>query len=85
MILRGAQIQWNVHGKCGLLPNRTLSDNRAELYSSGVLAHTETTFHNVWSPVVNSDPEVRHLPGGTGRKPFHMTRARSQAVHRPST
>ena len=39
MILRGAEIQRNGHGRCGLLPNRTFSSNRAELPSSGVLAH----------------------------------------------
>jgi len=41
MILRGAQIQWNGHGKCGLLPNRTLSSNKAELPSPCMLAHQE--------------------------------------------
>jgi hypothetical protein len=84
MILRGAQIQRKGRGKCSLLPNRTLSNNRAELHSSGVPAHTETILHNVWFPVVNSDPKVQHLPRGAGRKLFHTTRARSQAVHRPS-
>lgn len=83
MILRGAQIQRKGHGECGLLTNRTLSYNRTELHSSGVLAHAETSLHNVWSPVVNSDRGVQHLPGYTGRKPFHTTRARSQAVYRP--
>jgi len=83
MILRGAQIQWKGHGECSLLPNRTLSYNRAELHSSGVLAHIEISLHDMCSPVANSDREVQHLPGCTGRKPFHMTRARSQAVHRP--
>ena len=83
MILRGAQIQRKGHGECSLLPNRTLSSNRATLHSVGVLAHTETSLHNMWSPVVNPDLELQHLPGCTGRKPFHMTRARSQAVHRP--
>ena len=40
MILRGAQIQRDGHGRCGLLPNRTLSSNRAEWPSSAVLEHT---------------------------------------------
>jgi hypothetical protein len=40
MILRGAQIHRNGHGKCGLLPNPTLSINRAQLPSAGVLAKT---------------------------------------------
>ena len=83
MILRGAQIQREGHGECSLLPNRTLSNNRAELQSSGVLAHTETSLHNMWSPAVNSDRGDQHLPGWTGRKPFYMTQARSQAVDRP--
>ena len=83
MILRGAQVRRKGHGKCGLLPNRTLSNNRAELPSAGVLAHTETSLHNVWSPVVNSDRGVQDLRGCTGKKSFHMTRARRQDVHRP--
>ena len=40
MLLRGAQIQRDGHGKCGLLPNPTLSSNRAQLPTSGVLANT---------------------------------------------
>ena len=38
MILRGIQIQRCGHGKCGLLSDRTLSSNLAELQPSGVLA-----------------------------------------------
>ena len=38
MILRGALIQRKGHGTCGLLPNPTLSSNRAQLPSSTVLA-----------------------------------------------
>ena len=57
MIPRRAQVRRKGHGKCGLFPNRTLSNNRAELPSSGVLAHTETGLHNVWSPMVNSETE----------------------------
>jgi hypothetical protein len=40
MILRGAQIQRDGHGRCGLLPNPTLSSNRAQLPTSGVFANT---------------------------------------------
>ena len=83
MILRGALIQRKGHGECSLLPNRTLSNNRAELHSSGLLAHTETSLHNVWSLVGNSDREVHNLLDCTGRKPIHMTRARFQVVHQP--
>ncbi len=48
MILRGTQIQRDGHGRCGLLPNRTLSNNRTELPSSIVPAHTGTKMHNLW-------------------------------------
>ena len=82
MILRGTQIQRDGHGKCGLLPNRTLSSNRAELPSSVVLTHTGTNLHNVWSLVVTSDREMPHLPDCTDRKPFHVTRARCRVVRR---
>jgi hypothetical protein len=40
MILREAQSQPDGHGKCGLLPNSTLSSNRAQLPISGVRANT---------------------------------------------
>jgi hypothetical protein len=83
MILREAQVRRKGHGKCGLLLNRTLSNDRAELPSSNVLAHTEASFHNVWSPVVNSDQGAQDQRGRTGRKPFYMTRAKCQDVHRP--
>jgi hypothetical protein len=43
MILRGAQIQRNGHGRCGLLlPISVLSFNRAEVPFSGVLGHAGT-------------------------------------------
>lgn len=42
MILRGAQIQRNGHGRCGLLPLNVLSFNRAELLLSGALGHAGT-------------------------------------------
>ena len=57
MILRGAQIQRDGNGKCGLLPNRTLSSNKAELPSSGVCTRTGTKLHIVWPLVVASDRE----------------------------
>ena len=42
MILRGTQIQREGHGRCGLLPNRTLSNNRTELPSPNVpVAHRD--------------------------------------------
>ena len=48
MILRGTQIQRDGHGRCGLLPYRTLSKNKADLPPPGVLAHTGTKLHNLW-------------------------------------
>ena len=78
MILRGAQIQRNGHGRCGLLPNRTLSSNRAELPSSGVLTHTATNLHNLRLLTVTSDRKVQS--DCQGRKPFHVTRAKCRVV-----
>lgn len=43
MILRGTLIHRNGHGQCGLLPNPTFFNNRAQLSFSGVPAHTRTT------------------------------------------
>ena len=43
MILRGAQIHRDGHGKCGLLPNPTLSSNNAPLPSASVFANTRTS------------------------------------------
>jgi hypothetical protein len=83
MILRGALIQRDGHGKCGLLPNPTLSSNRAQLPSSGVHAHTGTNLHNVWLLVVISDREVEHWSDCQDRKPFHVTRARCRVVRLP--
>jgi hypothetical protein len=61
MILRGAQIQRDGHGKCGLLPISTLSSNRAQLPTSGVLANT-------WKSLFDSVISHRHFtPGGTAR------------------
>ncbi len=42
MILRGAQIHRDGHGKCGLLPNPTLSRNNAPLPSASVFSNTRT-------------------------------------------
>ena len=61
MILRGAQIQRDGHGRCGLLPNRTLPSNRAQLPPSGMLAQTRTNLQNLWFCVFTSDQEVRHM------------------------
>ena len=59
MIIRGAQIHRDGHGKCGLLPNPTLSSNRAKLRSFGVLANTRMSLGD-------SVVSYRHFtPGGT--------------------
>jgi hypothetical protein len=81
MILRGTQIQRDGHGKCGLLPNRTFSSNKALLPSSDVRARTGTNLHNVWPRVVISDREMQNCPC-QDRKPFHVTRARCRVVQR---
>jgi len=62
MILRGTQIQRDGHGRCGLLPNRTLSNNRTKLPSSNVRTHTGTKMHNLW-PLSSGylDKEVAEL------------------------
>jgi hypothetical protein len=61
MILREAQLHRNGHGKYGLLPNPTLSSNRARWPTSGVLANT---------PMSLCSSVVAHRyfkPGGTAR------------------
>jgi hypothetical protein len=83
MVFPGTQIQRDGHGRCGLLPNRTLSSNRVELPSSGVLAYTGTNLHNVRPLVVTSDREAQNWSDCQGRKPFHVTRARCRVVRRP--
>jgi hypothetical protein len=61
MILRDAQIHRDGHRKCGLLPNSTLSSNRAQLPISGVPANTRMSR---WNFVISH----RHFtPGGTAR------------------
>jgi hypothetical protein len=58
MILRGTQIHRDGHGKCGLLPNPTLSSNTAQLPSSGALANTR---------MIRGDSVVSSSPLHTGR------------------
>ncbi len=72
MIFRGAQIHRDGHGKCGLLPKRTLSSNSAELSSSGVLAPSGVTLPNFWPRVIVSNREGQHVAGCQGRNPFHV-------------
>jgi hypothetical protein len=60
MILRGAQIQREGHGRCDLLPNRTFSSHKAELLSAGVRVHTGTNLHNLPPLVAASDRAVQN-------------------------
>ena len=61
MVLREAQIQPDAQSKCSLLPNSTLSSNRAQLPISGVRANTRMRRCNF---VISH----RHFkPGGTAR------------------
>ena len=57
MVLRGTQIQRCGHGKCGLLSNRVLSCNIAELLLSGV--HLDT-----WSYPCYRSASRRHFKQG---------------------
>jgi hypothetical protein len=41
MILRGAEFHRNGHGRCGLLPNRISSSDKAKLPSSRVVPYAE--------------------------------------------
>jgi hypothetical protein len=53
MILRGAQIHRDGHGKCGLLPNPTLSSNTTQLSFSGVLANTRMSLCDTFVSVAS--------------------------------
>ncbi len=83
MILRGAAIRRTGHGKCGLLPNRTLSSSRAELQSPGVLVHRGIALYTLRSLFPASGRAVQRVPDWKDRKPFHATRARCRAVCLP--
>ena len=61
MILRGTQIHRNGDGKCGLLPNPTLSSNNAQLLSTGVPANTRTNLLNRIVSSRNPNREVQPL------------------------
>ena len=81
MILRGAEIQRNGHGRCGLLPNRTFSSNRAKLPFPGVvLTHRESNLLTLWPLMVTSGREAQNWSDYQDRKPFHVTRARRRVV-----
>jgi hypothetical protein len=83
MILRGAQIHRDRHGKCALLPNPTLPSNKTQLPPSGALA-------NSLMSLCDSVVSHRHVkPGGTygfdskDQTPFHVTRAGRRLVRLP--
>jgi|GEM_PF-1641849 len=86
MILRGAQIHRNGNGKCGLLPNPTLSRNYAPLPSASVFTNTGTSLFDRISLFLQRQrgqlqPTLRLLY--RGRNPFHATRARYRLVREP--
>ena len=83
MILCGAQIHRDGHGKCGLLPNPTLSSNTAQLPSSGTLANTRRASATLLSLIATSHREIQHMSNSKDRKPFHVTRARCRVLHVP--
>ena len=82
MILRGAQIHRDGHGKCGLLPDPTLSSNRVKLRSFGVLATTGSLCDSAVSHR-HFKPEGMHVSDSKDREPFHVTRARRRVVRVP--
>ena len=86
MILRGAQIHRDGHGKSGLLLNPTLSRNSAPLPSVDVLTNTRTSLFDCISFFIQlqrggATPRSDCSIGV--RKPFHVTRARFRLVHSP--
>lgn len=83
MILRGAAIRRTGHGRCGLLPDRTLSSSRAGLQSSGALVHRGMALHTLRSLFAAPGRAVQRVPDGKDRRPFHVTRARCRAVCLP--
>jgi hypothetical protein len=83
MILRGRQIQRDGHGRCGLLFNRALSNNRSELPSSGVLAHTGTKMHNLWLLVITSTRRWQNWSDCKDPEPIQVAQARCRVVHLP--
>ena len=83
MILRGAQIHRDGHGKCGLLPDPTLSSNRAKLRSFGVLANTRMSLCDSAVSHRHFKPEGMHVSDSKDREPFHVTRARRRVVRVP--
>jgi hypothetical protein len=80
MILRGAQIHRDGHGKCGLLPNPTLS---SKLPSSSVLGNTRMSLGDSVISRRSFTPGVTHVSDAKDLKPFHVARARCRVVRLP--
>lgn len=85
MILRGAQIHRDGHGKCGLLANPTLSSNTAQLPSSGALANIRMSLADSVVSHRPFTPGVQHMSNSKDWKPFHVTRARCRVLRLPRT
>jgi hypothetical protein len=73
MIFRGAQIQRGVSGRCGLLPKRILSSNRAALPSSGVLAPAGRDPYTFRPHPIAVSQHVGHVADCNRRNPFQLT------------
>jgi hypothetical protein len=80
MILRGAEFHRNGHGRCGLLPNRISSNDKAELPTSRVLPHAGMI---LWPRMAISNLKLQNWSDCQDRKPCHATRARWQVAHMP--
>ncbi len=83
MILRGPQIHRDGHGKCGVLPNPTLSSNTAQLPSSGVLVNTRMSRCGSVVSHRHFKPEGQHVSDAKDLKPFYGTRAGCRVVRLP--
>ena len=83
MILRGAQIQPDGHGECGLLPNPTHFNNSPQLSFSGVLANIRINLAALLSLIITSNREIQHVSDSTAQKSFHVTRSRCRVTCRP--
>ncbi len=73
MIFRGVQIQRGVPGRCGLLPKRILSSNRAKLPSSGVLASSGTAPYTFRPHPITFIQNVRHAADCSRRNSLYVT------------
>jgi hypothetical protein len=85
MVLRGAEIRRNRHGRCGLLPDRTLSCAIAELPPcSALLELLEWSLSTPAGLAAISNRTGQYWSDTMNRKPFYATRAKCRAL-RPRT